>query len=92
MARKSKTESETQYLKGRNKELEKENKSLRRRLKQLERREHQYEDLSDIQDEDEPIISSPDICQDCGKGTLTEVNFGPYDYIICNLCRFRKKK
>ena len=95
MARKSKTQTEIEWFRGRVKELEKINKSLKKQLRQLEKYQHQYEPLEDVEDarnEDGLYeVKKQNTCQSCGKNELKILDLNIYKYFICTLCGFKEK-
>ncbi len=95
MARKSKTESEVEYWRGKYKESEKLNKSLKRRLRKLEKNQHNFEPYEEAEDERNEDgfyeIKPQNMCESCGKSELKTLDLGVRKYFICTLCGYKKK-
>lgn len=96
MAKKSKTESEVEFQRGRIKELEKINKALRRRLRQLEKHQHNYEpvEIDEDQRNDEGLyeVAQDNMCPGCGKSKLGILDLNIRKYLVCQLCGYRALK
>lgn len=86
---KNKSKSEVEHLRGENKRLQKINRSLRRENKGLKNRAHFYEETIDEVADD--IVINDEMCQECGKGVITEHDF---TYIIvksCDTCEYKER-
>ena len=70
-------------LRGDNQKLRKENARLRRELSK------RLQDLDDeVQDEAEKQVQR---CENCGTSAMTLMKLGPSTFVVCNLCKNRKK-
>jgi formylmethanofuran dehydrogenase subunit E len=91
MARSKHGKQEEFYL-GQIRELKKENRQLRQRLKQLEKYDNDwYKPVPAKKTYKVKATIKSNICQECGKGELKELDLGNRKYVICQLCKSRKK-
>lgn len=89
---KNRSHSETHYLKGQIKELEKQNRNLKKRIRQLEKQEHMFEEAL-MSDEPIEFDIAPleQTCPHCGKGKLKHLNILDRIFEECNICDHRRK-
>ena len=83
-----KERSETEYLRGQVRELEKENRSLKKRLRQLDKRSHLYEDIIEAVAED---IIVEEKCPTCKTGKHSVLDLKHVRFMICSDCDYRKR-
>ena len=83
-----KERSETEYLRGQIKELEKENRQLKKRLRSLDKRSHMYEDLIEAVAEDIVIEEKCEVCK-TGKHSILDLKHVRFE--VCSDCDYRKK-
>lgn len=84
---KNKNKSEVEHLRGIIRKLKAQVRSLSTRNKELERQSHFYEYIADEVIEDVEI--KEDICEECGKGILSEIDLVHVIVTTCDLCEFR---
>lgn len=77
---------EVEYLRG-------EVKKLQKRLKAAQKYNRVIEDKLD--DDSEPVIKElpkkKDTCPTCDDGSLSMLDLGVAQYVVCNSCNFRQK-
>jgi hypothetical protein len=83
---KSKEGRPEEFYKSQIRSLKKEVQYLRKRIKQLEN----FIGDPEKRERKEPIREE-NLCPECSKGTLTEVEFAGRMFEICYVCKFRRK-
>lgn len=89
---KKRDKSETEFYKGKVRELQKKNRQLEKKVRQLEKTEHMFEEalIADYPVEYE-IIEKKKVCLECGKGKITEINVLDRIFEECDICDYRRK-
>lgn len=86
--------SELELLREENRNLKSEVRNLKKRLSRANKQQHHDEEvhefLQDYLKQEEHDVNN--VCPDCGRNTLTEVNLGPRILYVCNECRYRRTK
>lgn len=83
---KSKHAKEDEFFKEKIRSLEKQNRQLRQRIKQLE---HYPKEIKEK--EYKKSRKEENICPECSKAVLQETDFVGRKFLICYLCKYRKK-
>jgi len=83
-----KERSESEYLRGQIKALEKENRQLKKRVRALDKTAHFYDDLIEAVAEDIIIEEKCPICK-TGKHRVLDLKY--VSFMTCTDCDYRKK-
>lgn len=86
---KQKNKSQIEQLRGQLREVEAENGRLREIIKELEKDPEVKKKRQLARKKAKE--SSFGVCNECGKGNLTEVDFGRVKIEKCDLCDYRRK-
>lgn len=86
---KNNNRSEVEFLRGEIRKLKSEIKRIRQENRSLSRKSHFYENIV-VDDVAEEIEIGPELCKNCGKGSLFVIELPHLNIKTCDICEHRE--
>lgn len=84
-----KSRNELEHLRGENRKLKGENRRLKKQVNELKRQNTFYGDVvEDVVEE----INLTNVCENCGKGSIQELDFVYVTILKCDTCDYKETK